>query len=59
MLLIHAYSRHVVPQPADWPVNFHTSGYFSWTRLAVGSPRPNWSHFYRQVHRQLALASAA
>jgi sterol 3beta-glucosyltransferase len=28
MLLVHAYSRHVVPQPADWPVNFHTSGYF-------------------------------
>ena len=27
MLVVHGYSHHVVPHPADWPENFHTSGY--------------------------------
>lgn len=28
MTIIHGYSRHVVPHPADWPDNFHTAGYW-------------------------------
>lgn len=28
MLVLHAYSPQVVPQPADWPSNFHTTGYW-------------------------------
>ena len=28
MTIIHGYSPHVVPHPADWPDNFHTAGYW-------------------------------
>lgn len=28
MFVVHGYSRHVVPHPADWPDNFHTVGYW-------------------------------
>jgi UDP:flavonoid glycosyltransferase YjiC (YdhE family) len=28
MTVIHGFSRHVVPRPADWPANFHISGYW-------------------------------
>ncbi len=28
ILVVHGYSRHVVPHPADWPVNLHTTGYW-------------------------------
>ena len=28
MTIIHGYSPHVVPHPADWPDNFHTVGYW-------------------------------
>ena len=28
MLVLHAYSRHVTPQPPEWPPNFHTTGYW-------------------------------
>jgi UDP:flavonoid glycosyltransferase YjiC (YdhE family) len=28
MTIIHGYSPHVVPHPADWPTNFHTVGYW-------------------------------
>ena len=28
MTIIHGYSPHVVPHPADWPSNFHTAGYW-------------------------------
>jgi sterol 3beta-glucosyltransferase len=28
MLVVHGYSRHVVPQPEDWPDTYHTAGYF-------------------------------
>lgn len=27
-LVVHGYSRHVVPHPADWPSNMHTTGYW-------------------------------
>ncbi len=27
-LVLHGYSRHVVPQPQDWPPNVHTTGYW-------------------------------
>jgi UDP:flavonoid glycosyltransferase YjiC (YdhE family) len=27
-LVVHGYSRHVVPHPADWPRNLHTTGYW-------------------------------
>ncbi|MBV7340120.1 glycosyltransferase [Chloroflexi bacterium TSY] len=26
--VLYAYSRHVVPKPADWPENAHVTGYF-------------------------------
>jgi sterol 3beta-glucosyltransferase len=28
LTIIHGYSRHVVPHPADWPPYFHTTGYW-------------------------------
>ena len=28
MLIVHAYSKYVVPHPKDWPDNYHTAGYF-------------------------------
>jgi UDP:flavonoid glycosyltransferase YjiC (YdhE family) len=28
MTILHAVSRHVMPHPADWPANFHISGYW-------------------------------
>lgn len=28
MTIIHGYSPHVVPHPADWPRSFHTVGYW-------------------------------
>ena len=28
MTILHGYSSHVVPHPADWPCNFHTAGYW-------------------------------
>lgn len=28
LTIIHGYSPHVVPHPADWPSNFHTTGYW-------------------------------
>ena len=28
MQIIHGYSPHVAPHPADWPSNFHTAGYW-------------------------------
>lgn len=28
LTIIHGYSPHVVPHPADWPANFHTTGYW-------------------------------
>ena len=28
MTIIHGYSPHVVPHPADWPANFHTTSYW-------------------------------
>ncbi len=51
IIMLHAYSPHVVPRPVDWPPNFHIAGYFfleeelNWTPpaellnfLADGSP---------------------
>jgi sterol 3beta-glucosyltransferase len=26
--VVHGYSKHVVPHPADWPETFHTTGYW-------------------------------
>ncbi len=34
--VLHAYSPHVVPQPADWPATAHVTGY--WTLPAA----PDW-----------------
>jgi UDP:flavonoid glycosyltransferase YjiC (YdhE family) len=28
MIILHAISQHVVPRPADWPLNFHITGYW-------------------------------
>lgn len=28
MIILHAVSRHVMPFPADWPPNFHITGYW-------------------------------
>lgn len=28
LLILHGYSRHVVPHPEDWPDNLHTTGYW-------------------------------
>ncbi len=28
ILVVHGYSQHVVPHPADWPANLHTTGYW-------------------------------
>lgn len=28
LTIIHGYSQHVVPHPADWPPHFHTTGYW-------------------------------
>ena len=41
MTIIHGYSQHVVPHPADWPSNFHTAGYWFWMKLSSGSHPPN------------------
>ena len=36
MLTMLAYSKHVVPHPADWPPNVHTTGYW------FLDEQPNW-----------------
>jgi sterol 3beta-glucosyltransferase len=28
ILVVHGYSQHIVPHPADWPANLHTTGYW-------------------------------
>jgi hypothetical protein len=28
MLVVHAYSSHVIPPPPDWPDTYHTTGYW-------------------------------
>ncbi len=28
ILVLHGYSRHVIPPPSDWPPNIHTTGYW-------------------------------
>jgi sterol 3beta-glucosyltransferase len=35
--VLHSYSGHVLPRPADWPANVHVTGY--WTLAA----EPDWS----------------
>jgi sterol 3beta-glucosyltransferase len=28
MMVVHAYSQHVIPHPNDWPDHYHTAGFF-------------------------------
>lgn len=40
MLVVHGYSQHVVPHPADWPDNFHTTGYWFLDEESNWTPPP-------------------
>ncbi|HSM57891.1 MAG TPA: glycosyltransferase [Candidatus Sulfomarinibacteraceae bacterium] len=45
MLVVHGYSRHVVPHPADWPHNFHTTGYWFLDEESEWRPPPDLRAF--------------
>lgn len=44
-LVVHGYSRHVVPHPADWPPNLHTTGYWFLDDTATWTPPPELERF--------------
>jgi hypothetical protein len=58
-LVIHGYSRHVVPHPADWPPNLHTTGYWFLDDTANWTPPTALLHFLTSDLHRSALASAA
>lgn len=38
--VLHAYSQHVIPRPADWPASAHTTGYWRLGDHANYTPDP-------------------
>jgi UDP:flavonoid glycosyltransferase YjiC (YdhE family) len=45
MLVVHGYSRHVVPHPPDWPANLYTTGYWFLDDARDWQPPADLLHF--------------
>jgi len=45
MTILHAVSRHIMPLPADWPDNFHVTGYWFLDEGASWQPPPELEEF--------------
>lgn len=45
MLVVHAYSAHVVPHPPDWPPTYHTTGYWFLDETNHWTPPPELVKF--------------
>jgi sterol 3beta-glucosyltransferase len=45
VMVLHGYSRFVIPHPADWPANLHTTGYWFLPESDGWQPSPELRRF--------------
>ena len=55
MTILHGYSSHVIPHPADWPNNFFTTGYWFLDEQAQWQPPGNLLDFLEAGSSPVAI----
>lgn len=56
--ILHGFSPHVVPRPADWRPGLAVTGYCGHTIVTTGSLTPPWPSSWRRVPRRSSSAWA-
>jgi sterol 3beta-glucosyltransferase len=57
--VLHGFSRHVVPEPPDWPDESVTTGYWFLDRAADWKPSPALEHFLASGAPPLSMSGSA
>lgn len=55
LLVLHGYSRHVVPHPQDWPENYYTVGYWFLDGELDWQPSPELTAFLAVDSKPVAI----